>query len=85
MATPQGWEDWERLVRLTLDTKSKISELHGVLTAHIADMNEIINDTPRRIAAKEVADIHPIYTVAFFQTARIAFDALEAWMQANGY
>jgi len=85
MATQTGWEDWERLVRLALESKSAISQLYNVLIAHIADMDTIINDTPRRVAAKEVADIHPTYTVAYFQTARTQFNTLKTWMEANGY
>jgi hypothetical protein len=85
MATQAGWEDWERLVRLALESKSAISQLYNVLVAHIQDIDAIINDTPRRVAAKEVADIHPTYTVAFLQTARTQFNTLKTWMEANGY
>jgi len=85
MATQAGWEDWERLVRLSLDSKTHISQLYNVLIAHIADMDTIINDTPRRNAAKEIADIHPTYTVSWFQSARADFNTLKNWMVANGY
>jgi hypothetical protein len=83
MATQAGWEDWERLVRLALQSKEAISQLYNVLIAHIGDIDAIINDTPRRVAAKEVADIHPTYTVALRQTARAQFNTLKTWMEAN--
>jgi hypothetical protein len=85
MATQAGWEDFERLVRLTLQSKEAIKQLYNVLIAHIQDLDTIINDTPRRLAAKEIADIHPTYTVTFFQAARANFNTLKTWMEANGY
>jgi hypothetical protein len=85
MAAQQAWEDWERLVRLSRDSKQAITNLFNILTAHVADMNVIIDDVPRKNAAKEIADIHPVYTVAWFGAARTDFNQIIAWMQANGY
>ncbi len=85
MATQQAWEDFEHLVALANDTKGHISQLCATLTGNLTHMNEVLGNTPRRVAAKEIADIHPVYSVAWFQAALADFNTLKSWMDANGY